>query len=154
MRRPRVTRFVSASQEAPGMLRNRTWMAAGALVAGLCFLSAGYSMAATTEMEFGPDNPFYSPSTLPFQAPPFDRIKDSDYQPAIEAGMAEQLREIEAIANDPAPATFDNTLVALEKSGQLYRRVMEAFDGVTGANTNPTLQAVEKAEAPKQAAHQ
>ena len=111
-------------------------------------------MAATMDMEFGPSNPFYSPSTLPFQAPPFDRIKDSDYQPAIEAGMAQQLREIEAIANNPAPATFDNTLVAMEKSGQLYRRVMEAFDGVTGANTNPTLQQVEKVEAPKQAAHQ
>jgi peptidyl-dipeptidase Dcp len=136
------------------MFRNRTWMAAGALVAGLCFLSSGYSMAATTDMEFGPSNPFYSPSTLPFQAPPFDRIKDSDYQPAIEAGMAQQLREIEAIANNSAPPTFDKTLVAMEKSGQLYRRVMEAFDGVTGANTNPTLQQVEKVEAPKQAAHQ
>jgi peptidyl-dipeptidase Dcp len=104
-------------------------------------------------MTFGPENPFYSPSTLPFHAPPFNRIKDSDYQPAIEAGMAEQLREIEAIAGNPAPATFDNTLVAMEKSGQLFRRVMAVFSGVTGANTNPTLQEVEKAEAPKQAAH-
>jgi peptidyl-dipeptidase Dcp len=106
-----------------------------------------------TDTEFGPSNPFYSPSTLPFQAPPFDRIKDSDYQPALEAGMAQQLREIEAIANNSAAPTFDNTLVAMEKSGQLYRRVMEAFDGVTGADTNPTLQQVEKVEAPKQAAH-
>jgi peptidyl-dipeptidase Dcp len=136
------------------MFRIRTLESAGALVAGLCFMSSSYSMAATKDMEFGPSNPFYSSSTLPFQAPPFDKIKDSDYQPAIEAGMAQQLREIEAIANDPAPATFDNTLVAMEKSGQLYRRVMEAFDGVTGANTNPTLQQVEKVEAPKQAAHQ
>ena len=136
------------------MFSIRTWISAGALVAGLCFMSSSSSMAATIDMEFGPSNPFYSPSTLPFQAPPFDKIKDSDYQPAIEAGMAQQLGEIEAIANDPAPPTFDNTLVAIEKSGQLYRRVIEAFDGVTGANTNPTLQAVEKAEAPKQAAHQ
>jgi peptidyl-dipeptidase Dcp len=136
------------------MFRIRTLESAGALVAGLCFMSSSYSMAAKKDMEFGPSNPFYSSSTLPFQAPPFDKIKDSDYQPAIEAGMAQQLREIEAIANDPAPATFDNTLVAMEKSGQLYRRVMEAFDGVTGANTNPTLQQVEKVEAPKQAAHQ
>jgi peptidyl-dipeptidase Dcp len=105
-------------------------------------------------MEFGPGNPFYAPSTLPFHAPPFDKIKDSDYQPAMEAGMAQQLREIEAIANNPAPPTFENTLVAMEKSGQLLQRVMEAFDGVTGANTNPTLQEVRKIEAPKQAAHQ
>ena len=62
--------------------------------------------------EFGPSNPFYSPSTLPFQAPPFDKIKDDDYQPAIEAGMAQQLEEIQAIANDPAPPTFENTFVA------------------------------------------
>ena len=104
-------------------------------------------------MSFGPSNPFYAPSTLPFQAPPFDKIKDSDYQPAIEAGMAEQLREIEAIADNSAPPTFENTLVAMEKSGQLLQRAMAAFNGVTGANTNPTLQEVEKIEAPKEAAH-
>src|SRR6201996_8372114 len=124
-----------------------------AAIAAAALLSS-YASTSAQHTAFGPDNPFYSPSTLPFQAPPFDRIKDSDYQPAIEAGMAQQLREIEAIANNPAPPTFDNTLVAMEKSGQLYRRVMAAFDGVTGANTNPTLQQVEKVEAPKQAAHQ
>ena len=70
---------------------------------------------------FGPSNPFYAPSTLPFQAPPFDKIKDSDYQPAIDAGMAQQLKEVDAIANNPAPPTFENTLVALERSGQLLR---------------------------------
>jgi peptidyl-dipeptidase Dcp len=52
---------------------------------------------------FGPANPFFAPSVLPFQAPPFDKIKDSDYQAAIEAGMAQQRAEIDAIANDPAP---------------------------------------------------
>src|SRR5580704_3700493 len=71
---------------------------------------------------FGPGNPFHGPSTLPFQAPPFDRIQDSDYQPAIEAGMAQQLAEIRAIAD--SPASFENTLVALEKSGRLLDRVM------------------------------
>src|SRR5271168_3776127 len=111
------------------------------------------SAAPDKPMDFGPDNPFYAPSTLPFQAPPFDKIKDSDYQPAIEAGMAEQLREIAAIADNPAPPSFENTLVAMEKSGQLLQRVLAAFNGVTGANTNPTLQEVEKIEAPKEAAH-
>jgi len=103
---------------------------------------------------FGSSNPFYAPSTLPFQAPPFDRIKDADYQPAIEAGMAQQKAEIQAIVDNPADPTFDNTIVALEKSGRLLDRVMASFDGVTGANTNPTLQDVETIETPKLAAHE
>ncbi len=103
---------------------------------------------------FGPSNPFYAPSTLPFQAPPFDKIKDSDYQPAIEAGMAQQLKEIQAIANNPAPPTFENTFAAMEKSGRLLDRSMSAFNGVTGANLDSELQKVKDIEAPKLAAHQ
>ncbi len=99
-------------------------------------------------------NPFSSPSTLPFQAPPFDRITDNDYQTGIEAGMKAQMREVQTIANNPAPPTFQNTYVALEKSGQMLSRVMEAFNAVTGANTDPTLQHIEEVEAPKLAAHQ
>ena len=102
---------------------------------------------------FGPDNPFYESTALPFQAPPFDRIQDSDYQPAIEAGMAQQLAEIRAIADSPHLPGFDNTLVALEKSGRLLDRVMSVFDAVTSANTNPDLQRVQQIEAPKLAAH-
>ena len=102
---------------------------------------------------FGPANPFYAPSTLPFQAPPFDKIKDTDFQPAIEAGMEQQKAEIQAIADNPEPATFENTLVALEKSGRLLERAMSAFDAVTGANTNPDLQKIKSIEAPKLAAH-
>ena len=107
---------------------------------------AGMPMAA---QQFGPENPFYAASTLPFQAPPFDKIKDTDYQPAIEAGIAEQRKEIEAIANNPAPPDFANTIVAYEKSGQLLRRVEASFNAVTGSDTNPALQAVDKAETPK-----
>jgi len=103
--------------------------------------------------EFGPSNPFYAASTLPFQAPPFDKIKDTDYQPAIEAGMAQQLQEMKAIADNPAPPTFENTLVAMEKTGQLFNRAMMVFSGVTGANMNPVLQKVQDIEAPKLAAH-
>src|ERR1017187_9569869 len=77
--------------------------------------------------EFGPDNPFFAPSSLPFQAPPFDKIKDGDYQPAMDAGMAEQRKEVQAIADNPAPPTFENTFVAMEKSGQLLQRVLNAF---------------------------
>ena len=88
-------------------------------------------------------NPFFEPSTLPFQAPPFDKIKDGDYQPAFEEGMKQHLAEIEKIANNPEPATFENTFVPMEKSGQLLTRAMRAFDAVSGANTNDTLQKVQ-----------
>ena len=63
--------------------------------------ATGATPAPAGSLGFGPDNPFYAPSTLPFQAPPFDKIQDSDYQPAIEAGMAQQLTEIRAIADNP-----------------------------------------------------
>lgn len=98
-------------------------------------------------------NPFFKPSTLPFQAPPFDRIKDSDFKPAIEKGMAEQMAQVDTIANNPAAPTFDNTIVAMEKSGQLLDRVSMVFDALTGANTDDTLQNVQEEEAPKLAAH-
>ena len=110
--------------------------------------------AVAADNNFGPGNPFYAPSTLPFQAPPFDKIKDSDYQPAIEAGMAQQREEIRTIADNPAAPTFENTIVAMEKTGQLFTRVMLAFNGVTGANLSPELEKVQEIEAPKLAAHQ
>src|SRR5271170_399369 len=117
------------------------------------FMLSSISAPAQATPAFRPGNPFYAPSTLPFHAPPFDKIKDSDYQPAIEAGMAEQLKEIRAIADNPAPPTFENTLVAMEKTGALFQRASAAFDAVTGANTNPALQKVEEALAPRLAAH-
>jgi len=101
----------------------------------------------------GRENPFFEPSTLPFHAPPFDKIHDSDYKPAIEAGMRQQLAQIDSIANQSAAPTFANTLVALERSGALLTRVMLAFNDVTSANTDDTLQAVLTEEAPKLAAH-
>jgi peptidyl-dipeptidase Dcp len=103
---------------------------------------------------FGPGNPFYAPSTLPFQAPPFDKIKDADYQPAIEAGIVQKIDEVRAIADNPAEPTFENTLVAMEQSGRLIDRVMNVFNGVTGANMNPVLEKVQETEAPKLAAMQ
>jgi peptidyl-dipeptidase Dcp len=119
--------------------------------AGLLASSAGLGAQAA---DFGPSNPFYAPSTLPFGAPPFDRIKDEDYQPAIEAGMAQELAEIDSIANNPAAPTFDNTLVALERSGRLLARASAVFNGVSEANTNPVLQRAKTALAPQLAAHQ
>jgi peptidyl-dipeptidase Dcp len=122
-------------------------LAAGTLVSTLAAASDAAKDA------FGPSNPFYAPSTLPFEAPRFDKIKEADYQPAIEAGIAQQLLEVQAIVKDPAAPTFENTLVPLEKSGQLLDRARQAFDGVTDANTTPFLQAAKTALAPKLAAH-
>src|SRR5438067_10442651 len=87
-------------------------------------------------------NPFLSESTLPFHAPPFDKIKDSDYAPAIEEGMKDQLAEVEKIANDPAPPTFTNTFETMERSGALLTRVTKVFFNLTQSNTSDTLQKI------------
>jgi peptidyl-dipeptidase Dcp len=132
-------------------------MLAGGVVVGAGGMGAASGQASGQAVvqaaEFGPENPFYAASTLPFHAPPFDRIKDTDYQPALEAGIAAQLKEVEAIAENSAAPTFENTLVALERSGQLYNRVQEVFDAVTQANSNPTLEKVDEIESPRRAAH-
>ncbi|HEY8474633.1 MAG TPA: M3 family metallopeptidase [Natronosporangium sp.] len=99
------------------------------------------------------ENPFFAPSELPYQLPPFDRIRDEHYLPAFERGMAEQRAEVAAIAADPQPASFENTLVALERSGATLRRVQAAFDLVAAAHTNPAVQQIEQEIAPKLAAH-
>ncbi len=123
------------------------------IIAAILVLGVTTLPAQAADAQFGPQNPFYAPSTLPFHAPPFDKIKDSDYQPAIEAGMAEQKKEMEAIANNPAPPTFENTFIPMEKSGRLLHRATAAFFSVSAADTNPTLQKIRSAIAPQLAAH-
>ncbi|CAN5132088.1 peptidyl-dipeptidase Dcp [soil metagenome] len=115
-------------------------------------LAAAAALAALAPGAPAP-NPFAQPSTLPFEAPPFDRITDADYQPAIEEGMTRSLSEVRQIADNPAPPTFANTIVAMEKQGRMLSRAQAAFGQVTQANTNPTLQKVQSALAPKQAAY-
>ncbi|WP_370647446.1 M3 family metallopeptidase [Polymorphobacter sp. PAMC 29334] len=99
-------------------------------------------------------NPFVMSSSLPFEAPRFDLIKDSDYQPAFETAMANHLAEVGEIANNPDAPTFDNTIGALEKSGRMLDRVSLAFFGVVQANTDDTLDKVQEAEAPRLSQHQ
>ncbi len=123
------------------------------IAAGSMAIGSNGTPAQGAETDFGPSNPFYAVSTLPFHAPPFDKIKDSDYQPAIEAGMAQQREEIKHIADNPDAPTFENTIVAMEKTGRLFDRAMSTFNAVTGANLNPELQSVQKTEAPRLAAH-
>ena len=95
---------------------------------------------------------FAQPSTLPFQAPDFDRIQDTDYQPAIEQGIAIKLAEIEHIARNPAAPTFENTIVAMERTGQMLSRAYAAFSQEQGANTNDVLNATDSAVSPQLAA--
>jgi len=127
--------------------------------AALAVVSTGPAAAATRKASatatatLPASNPFATPSSLPFGTPDFSRIKDSDYLPALLAGMAEQKREVGAIANQTAPPTFDNTVVAMEKSGLLLERANLAFSAVNGANTNDTLQATDTRTAPLFAAH-
>jgi peptidyl-dipeptidase Dcp len=98
-------------------------------------------------------NPFAVPSSLPYQAPRFDQIKDGDYQPAFDTGMKQQMAEIDAIAANPAAPSFENTIAALERSGRMLERVNNTFFAVVQANTNPALDKVQTIEAPKLAAH-
>ncbi len=98
-------------------------------------------------------NPFFSPSPLPYQLPQFDRIRDEHYAPALEQGMAEQRAEVAAIAANPEAPTFDNTIVALEKSGEVLNRVSAVFFNLAGAHTNPAIQKVQGEMAPKLSAH-
>jgi peptidyl-dipeptidase Dcp len=98
-------------------------------------------------------NPFAAPSTLPYQAPDFRAIKESHYRPAFAAGMQQQLAEIDAIANQAASPTFDNTIIPLEKSGEILTRVSKVFNALTSAHTTDTLQAIQEDVAPKLANH-
>ncbi|MCF3111937.1 peptidyl-dipeptidase Dcp [Niabella sp. CC-SYL272] len=98
-------------------------------------------------------NPLFEESTLPYHTIPFDKIKESDFEPAFEKGMREEMEAVDHIAGNPAAPTFENTLVALEKSGLLLRRVNSAFNALTGANTNDRLQKIQEAMAPRLSAH-
>ncbi|KZB85965.1 M3 family metallopeptidase [Amycolatopsis regifaucium] len=99
------------------------------------------------------DNPFAAPSELPYALPPFDRIADEHFLPAFEAGLAEHAAEIEEIAGSPEPPTFENTIVALEKSGRLLSRVSSVFFNLAGSNANDEIQRVQAEMAPRLAAH-
>jgi len=98
-------------------------------------------------------NPFYQDSSLYMQFPAFDKISNSDYAPAFKKGMAENLVEINAIANNPEPATFENTMLAMEKGGQILSRVGSVFFALSSANTNDDIKALRSDIAPKLSAH-
>ena len=98
-------------------------------------------------------NPFYTESPLPLHYPRFDQIEDSHFGPAFDRGMAEQLKEVEAIASNPEAPTFDNTIIALEKSGDVLSRAAAVFFALVSADTNDTREAIQAEYAPKLSAH-
>ncbi|SEA77760.1 peptidyl-dipeptidase Dcp [Flavobacterium gillisiae] len=93
-------------------------------------------------------NPLLQRSTLQYQAPPFNLIKDADFKPAFEYGLGVHDKEIMAIADSPAKPSFQNSVLALETSGVDLKRAMSVFYNLTGSNTNPTLQALQAEYAP------
>jgi peptidyl-dipeptidase Dcp len=99
------------------------------------------------------ENPFARESTLPYRLPPLDKIKDEHFKPALLAGMAEQRKEIDAIAKNSAAPTFENTVVAMERSGQLLTRVSSVFGNLSASNTNPQIEALQTEMSPKLSAH-
>ncbi|HEY2569143.1 MAG TPA: M3 family metallopeptidase [Candidatus Udaeobacter sp.] len=99
------------------------------------------------------ENPLLGESSLPYHVPPFDKIKDEDFVPAIEQGMRDQLKEVEKVADNSEKPTFDNTIVALERTGRLLDRAQRTFSNLNACNTNPTMQKIDKEMSPKLAAH-
>ena len=99
------------------------------------------------------ENPFFTESPLPFEAPEFDKINNKHYLPAFEEGMKQEIAEIEVIANNEEEPDFENTIVAMEKTGSLLNRVSQVFFNMTSAHTNDEIQKIQAEMAPKLAAH-
>jgi peptidyl-dipeptidase Dcp len=134
------------------MLDRRHFALALRLALGFVLTACGNSKSAM-EKTFTPSNPFANASPLLYQAPPFDKIHNEDYRPAFDEGMRVQIAEVGKIAADSAVPTFDNTIVALERTGLLLTRTNYVFQALTQANTNDTLQKLQSEIAPKLAAH-
>ena len=125
-----------------------------ALAATLGLSMPAYSQPAPQTAEAArPANPFSAESPLPLHYPQFDQIKDSDFAPAFDTGMAEQLKEVDAIAGNAEPATFENTILALEKGGRVLDRATTVFYSLVGADTNDVREKLQGDYAARFAAH-
>jgi len=124
-------------------------VAAASAAASMAAVAAPLAPASMLEAS----NPFAKPSTLPFNYPAWDKIRNEHFAPAFAEAMRQEALEIEAIANNKAAPTFENTIVAMERSGQLMNRVGAAFGTLKGSYTNDALQALDKELAPKLSAH-
>lgn len=114
----------------------------------IILLIAGVMMGTTANAEPTAANPFFSEFKTPFGVPPFDKIKDGDYLSAIKKGIEEKQKEVQAIVNNKEKPTFENTIVAMERSGKLLTKVLLTFSNVSSANTNPELQKIEEEMTP------
>lgn len=123
------------------------------LAGGLAVTGCSHNTSAPNAVTTQISNPLLAPSTLQYQAPDFSQIKDEHFKPALEQGIAENYQEILAIANNPAAPTFDNTIVAMEKSGALLTRASSVFYNLVGSNSNPELLKIQGEMAPKMAQH-
>lgn len=121
------------------------------IIAAACVLM--FTACSEDESMTETENPLFSPSTLPFEAPNFDAISVEHYRPAFEAGIEQQLAEMDSIATNPEEPTFENTIVAMEKSGRLLERTESVFYNLTSAHTNDQIQEIQTEMAPKLAAH-
>ena len=131
------------------------YVAISSAFAGISFLQrSGTINKREIKKHYRPIIHLVGQGKLPYQAPPFDKIKDADYKPALEEGIKEQKDEFSKLPTTPLQPTFENTIVAMEKSGQLLNRVNNVFNLVTGANTDDTLQQLQEEIAPKLAANQ
>lgn len=110
--------------------------------------------ALLTSQIMSAQNPLFTESSLPYHLPPFASIKDAHFAPAFEKGMTDELAEVDAIVKNRSEPTFDNTIVALERSGQLLRRARNAFDVLTSNLTNPALDKLDADFSPRFADHQ
>jgi peptidyl-dipeptidase Dcp len=119
----------------------------------ILFISALWITGCSTDDTTMNENPLYTKSTLPFEAPDFDVIENRHFIPAFERGMEEQLTEIDSIATQESEPTFENTIVAMEMSGDLLTRVQRVFYNLTSAHTNDEIQKIQSELAPKLAAH-
>jgi len=113
----------------------------------------GFSALLLAEDKPVADNPFFTDYGTPFNVPPFHKVKPEHFVPAFEEGMKRHKAEIEAIVSNPEPPTFENTIVALDTSGELLAEVAGVFFGLSGANTNDELQKIQREMSPRLAAH-
>jgi peptidyl-dipeptidase Dcp len=127
-------------------------MKAKIFVIGVVLMSTVYS-CQPTQKPVAMDNPLLTEFNTPFGVPPFEKIRPQHYAPAFEVAMAEHMKEIDAIVNNRENPTFVNTIVALDKSGELLNRISRIFFGLTEANTNDSIQKIQVEISPKLSAH-
>ena len=118
-----------------------------------CVTAPAGSGTPQAEAPMPADNPFFQPSPLQYGYPQFDKVKVEHFAPAFDRGMTEERAEVDAIANNPAPATFENTILAMERTGEMLGRTMAVFSGLNATNTNDAIQKLQADYAPKFSAH-